>query len=202
MVIPLVGRLNPASGKEGLLPECCRGNLYAKQTGQKTFQEDKSKYWLVWFENTADAPHHPTTPTPLLFGGKWLLWSTVMIYLGQLMTPVSEGCGWPAADPVTLSWDAGRDLSRKFLFRGLLLLCCPASTVNPRLNISVLFFVYPKLKRNRGHSLWSPKARLKGKTHLLHALSLVCPDLAPSILRWNYLCFQRVYCFQLTYLVT
>lgn len=108
---------------------------------------------------------------------------------------VSRGCNQPAADPVTLSWDAGRDLSRKFLFRGLLLLCCPASTVNPRLNISVLFFVYPKLKGKRGHSLWSPEACLKGKSQFVASSHM-------SQVLMSHVGFESQFCLKLSKLFT
>ena len=143
MIIPLVGWLNPASGKEGLLPECCPGNPYAKQTGLKLSKKTSANIGLYNFK---------TEQISALF---WLKMTSMIFYdhqSGSVITPVSEGF----VQPVPLSWDARPDRSRKFLFRSLLLLCCPASTVTPRLNISVLFFVYAKWKGNREHSRWSP----------------------------------------------
>lgn len=149
MVIPLLGRLSLASRKEGLLPECCRGNLYAKQTGQKLSKKTRANAALCDLK-TEQMP-------PPLFYRKRLLWSSVITRRGTVRWP---RCSQPA-DAVALTWDTRRDPSGKVLFRGFLLLCSPASTVNPGLNISVPFFVYPKLKRNRRHSRWSPKEDFK-----------------------------------------
>ena len=92
MVIPLVGRLNPASGKEGLLPECCWGNLYAKQTAQKLSKTTRTNIGLCHLRTQADTQvclmenyfHN------LLWSSAWCRWRPQR----------ARGCNQPAADSI------------------------------------------------------------------------------------------------------
>lgn len=124
MVIPLVGRLKTAPGKEGLLRRSCRGNLHAKQAWQHHSKK---------MENSGLCD---------LKTEKISRQKTASIVVYERLTGTFDDPGeWSQQQkPVTLTWDARRVLSRKFLFRGLLLLRCPAFTVNSRLRFSVLFF--------------------------------------------------------------
>lgn len=86
MLIPFVGRLNPASGKEGLLPECCRGNLFAKQTAQKLSKKTRTNIGLSDFENRADVHFFPTEN----------------YFYNRLWSSISD-CEWPEWEKAVIS---------------------------------------------------------------------------------------------------